>query len=203
MKTILIINSHLKYEGIASGKLNKSFVDLAKKTFVNNGCEVKITTIENGYDASEEAEKHNWADLVITQTPIYWFNSPWIHKKYIEEVFGAIGQQGKILQGDGRSRKDKHKQYGTGGLEHGKKYLLSTTWNAPKNAFNDEKQFLFKGKSADDALINLSANYKFSGYEILNAFHCHDVIKNPEIEKDFKIYEEYLERLINVDKTKI
>ena len=73
MKNILILNAHLKYEGIASGKLNKSFVDLAEKTFVNNGYDVQITTIEKGYDALEEAEKHNWADLVITQTPIYWF----------------------------------------------------------------------------------------------------------------------------------
>ena len=180
---------------MASGRLNKSFVELAEKTFIDNGCKVKITTIENGYDPIEEAEKHHWADLVITQTPIYWFNSPWIHKKYIEEVLGAIGQQGKILQGDGRTRKNK--QYGTGGLSHGKKYLLSTTWNAPRDAFNDEKQFLFEGKSADDALINLSSNYKFSGFEILKGFHCHDVIKNPKIEEDFEIYKKYLEQLIN------
>ncbi len=120
MKNILILNAHLRYEGIASGELNKSFVSLAKKTFKNNGYEVQVTTIENGYDVSEEAEKHNWADLVITQTPVFWFNAPWIHKKYIEEVFGAIGQQGKILQGDGRSRKDIKKQYGTGGYEQKK-----------------------------------------------------------------------------------
>lgn len=203
MKKILIINAHLKYDGIASGKLNKAFVDLAERTFLSNGCEVRITTIENGYNASEEAEKHDWADLIITQTPIYWFNAPWIHKKYIEEVFGAIGQQGKIVQGDGRTRKDKNKQYGTGGLSHGKKYLLSTTWNAPNEAFDNEKQFLFEGKSADDALINLPANYKFCGFEILSGFHCHDVIKNPQIERDFKIYAAYLEQLINLDKTKI
>ena len=79
---------------------------------------------------------------------------------------------------------------------------MSTTWNAPSEAFNDQKQFLFEGKSADDALINISANYKFSGFEILKAFHCHDVIKNPQIEKDFKTYEDYLEQLIRLDKTK-
>ena len=197
MKKILIINAHLKYDGVASGKLNKALVNLAKETIENNDCEVQLTTIENGYDALEEAEKHNWADLIITQTPIYWFNSPWIHKKYIEEVFGVIGAQGQILTGDGRSRNDDDKHYGTGGLPHGKKYLLSTTWNAPLDAFNDEKQFLFEGKSADDSLINLSANYKFSGFEILKGFHCHDVIKNPQIERDFGLYKTYLEALMN------
>lgn len=196
MKNILIINAHLKYEGIASGRLNNTLVDLAKTIFENNNCIVKTTNIENGYNPVEEAEKHNWADLIITQTPIYWFNAPWIYKKYIEEVFGAISQQGNIVQGDGRTRKDANKQYGTGGLNHGKKFLLSTTWNAPKNAFEDESQFLFEGKSVDEALINITSNYKFSGFNILKGFHCHDVIKNPEIESDFKKYEVYLKSIL-------
>ena len=195
MKKVLIINAHQKYEGFAIGKLNQTFVDGAKEILETNGCEVKTTYIEKGYDIEEEITKHEWADLVITQTPVYWFNTPWIHKKYIDEVFTSALVQGRILVDDGRTRKDGNKQYGTGGLSQGKKYLLSSTWNAPKEAFNDENQILFEGKSADNALINLSVNYKFCGFEVLNGFHVHDVMKAPQVEADLKRYKDYLKQI--------
>ena len=69
---------------------------------------------------------------------------------------------------------------------------MSATWNAPKEAFNDGKQTLFDGKSADDALINLSANYKFCGYEVLEGSHSHDVMKDPQVESDIKVFKEKL-----------
>ncbi len=134
-------------------------------------------------------------DIVITQTPVYWFNTPWIHKKYIDEVFSTALVQGRIIKDDGRTRSDAAKQYGTGGLSKGKKHLLSTTWNAPTEAFNDKSQALFEGKSVDDALINLSANYKFCGFEILEGFHIHDVMKNPQVENDLKRYKEKLKEI--------
>ncbi len=196
MKKVLIINAHQKYAGFAEGRLNQTFVDTAKETFESNGCEVKLTHIEKGYDIEEEIAKHEWADLVITQTPVYWFNTPWIYKKYIDEVFTTALVQGRILVDDGRTRKDATKQYGTGGLSQGKKYLLSATWNAPDEAFNDEKQILFEGKSADDVLINLSVNYKFCGFEVLKGFHVHDVMKNPQVENDVEKYKDYLLSLI-------
>jgi len=112
MKNVLIINSHQRYEGFAEGKLNQTFFDGAKETFESQGCEVKTTYIEKGYDIEEEIAKHEWADLVITQTPVYWFNTPWIHKKYIDEVFTTALVQGRILVDDGRTRKDATKQYG-------------------------------------------------------------------------------------------
>ena len=196
MKKVLIINAHQKYEGFAIGKLNQTFVDAAKATLETNGCEVKTTYIEKGYDIEEEISKHEWADLVITQTPVYWFNTLWIHKKYIDEVFTTALMQSRILVDDGRTRSDETKQYGTGGLSQGKKYLLSTTWNAPKEAFEDEKQILTKGKSADEVLINLSINYKFCGYEILKGFHTHDVMKDLQINTDLERYRKTLINLI-------
>ncbi len=198
MKNVLIINSHQFYEGFAEGKLNKTFFDGAKEILESLGCEVKTTYIEKGYDIEEEIVKHEWADLVITQTPVYWFNTPWIHKKYIDEVFTTAMVQGRILIDDGRTREDVTKQYGTGGLSQGKKYLLSATWNAPKEAFNDDNQILFEGKSADDALINLSGNYKFCGFEVLKGFHSHDVMKNPQAEIDLKKYKDYLQQICSM-----
>jgi len=196
MKKVLIINAHQKYEGFSEGKLNQTFEDVAKETLEAQGCEVKTTYIEKGYDIEEEISKHEWADLVITQTPVNWFNTPWMHKKYIDEVFTTALMQGKIVKDDGRTRSDETKQYGTGGLSQGKKYLLSATWNAPKEAFNDENQTLFEGKSPDDALINLSANYKFCGYEVLEGFHSHDVMKDPQVESDIKTFKEKLMGLL-------
>ena len=73
---------------------------------------------------------------------------------------------------------------------------MSATWNAPKEAFKDEDQVLFKGKSADDALINLSANYKFCGFEVLEGFHSHDVMKDPQADSDIKILKARLKELL-------
>ncbi|NQY23073.1 MAG: NAD(P)H-dependent oxidoreductase [Campylobacteraceae bacterium] len=188
MKNILIINAHQFYENFSEGKLNSAMVDIAKNEFLKKDYQVKTTTIDAGYDINEEVEKHLWADIIITQSPVYWFNTPWIHKKYIDDVFTrAIVQQNLVID-DGRSREDVDKHYGTGGKMQGKKFMLSLTWNAPKNAFDDKDQFLFEGKSADDALLSVTTNYKFCGSEILPSFSCYDVVKNPNIKEDIKNY---------------
>ena len=195
MKKVLIINAHQKYEGFAEGKLNQTLADVAKETLDVQGCEVQTTYIEKGYDVEEEIIKHEWADLVITQTPVYWFGAPWIYKKYIDEVFTTALVQGRLLKDDGRTRSDLSKQYGTGGLSHGKKFLLSSTLNAPEEAFDDNNQILLKGKSVDDALINISTAYKFCGYEILKGFGSFDVMKNLQVESDIKALKERLKEL--------
>lgn len=196
MKKVLIINAHQKYEGFAEGKLNQTLENVAKETLEAQGCEVKTTYIEKGYDVGEEVSKHEWADLVITQTPVYWFNAPWIYKKYIDEVFTTALVQGKLLIDDGRTRSDLSKQYGTGGLSQGKKFMLSSTWNAPREAFDDKDQNLLNGKSVEDALINISTVYKFCGYEIFEGVTSFDVMKNPQVENDIKILKERLKELM-------
>ena len=196
MKNILIINAHQKYEGMSEGALNQFYQNQIQLYFKKRNFAVKSTIIENGYDVLDEIEKHEWADLVITQTPVFWFNTPWIHKKYIDEVFTNALFQKKIVLTDGRVKEDKTKQYGTGGISFGKKYMLSATWNAPEEAFNDTSQVLFEGKSANEALINLSVNYKFCGYEILDGFHSYNVIKEPQIKKDSTRLIKHLDALI-------
>jgi modulator of drug activity B len=198
MKKVLIINAHQNYKGFAEGKLNQTFFDFAKETLESKGCEVKTSYIEKGYDIEDEIARHEWADIVITQTPVYWFNTPWIHKKYIDEVFTTALVQGRIVVDDGRTRSDVTKQYGTGGLSQGKKYLLSTTWNAPPEAFGDKSQTLFEGKTADEALINLSANYKFCGYEIQKGFHAYNVMKDLQLDSDLERYKSYLIKIVNM-----
>lgn len=60
-------------------------------------------------------------------------------EKYIDDVFTA--GHGKLYASDGCTRSDATKGYGSGGLIQGKTYMLSVTWNAPLEAFNDPKQF--------------------------------------------------------------
>ncbi|MEH6882201.1 NAD(P)H-dependent oxidoreductase, partial [Priestia megaterium] len=63
-----------------------------------------------------------------------------------------------------------------------KKYMFSTTWNAPEQVFNDPTQF-FEGNSLEDTLSHLHRVQKFLGIKPLKSFTCYDVIKNPNIEK--------------------
>ena len=134
---ILIINTHLTYPGWSEGKLNLAFMDLAKAFFVERGHQVAETFVERGYDPEEEVKKHAAADLVILQTPVNWFSAPWIYKKYVDEVFNVGLAKEVLLAGDGRTRQDPSRQYGTGGKMQGKKFMISATWNAPREAFDN------------------------------------------------------------------
>ena len=197
MNKVLIINAHQFYKDFSEGELNRSMVNVANELLAENGFKVRLTDIEKGYDINEEVESHLWADLIITQSPVFWFGTPWIYKKYADEIFSTGLASGTLVADDGRTRKDPSKQYGTGGKMQGKKYLLSLTWNAPKDAFDNEQQFLFEGRSVDDVFIGNTSNYKFCGAEILPCFSCFDVRKNPHIDTDIKRYKQHLTQILN------
>lgn len=196
MKKILIINAHQKYEGISEGKTNNAMINAMKKELTSKNFEIKETNIEKGYDVNEEVEKHVWADIIITQTPVFWFGAPWIHKKYVDEVFTVGLMNQSLIVDDGRTRSEPNKQYGTGGKMQGKKYLVSSTWNAPSEAFNDKNQNLFEGKTVDDVFISNTTTYKFCGAEILSSFSCHDVVKNPNLDDDVERIKKHLAKVL-------
>jgi modulator of drug activity B len=127
MKKVLLINTHLTYPNWSEGKLNDAFHQKAKDFFAEKGFEVLETKVEGGYNANEEVEKHIETDIIILQTPINWFGAPWIYKKYVDEVFNSGLFSEKFLSGDGRTREDLTKQYGTGGKMQGKKFMVSST----------------------------------------------------------------------------
>ena len=185
----LIINGHQFYES-AAGELNKSLCNIFATELSKKG-DIIETKIESGYNPEEEVEKHMNADVVIAQIPAYWFGGPWIYKKYIDEVFNQ--GQGRMWLSDGRSRNNPELQYGTGGLiNKTKKFALSVTWNAPKDAFNNPNHHMFKGKSVGEAMSE-NYPYQFAGFEILETFSCHDVIKAP----NFELYKSELLAYIN------
>lgn len=176
MANILIINGHQKTP-FASGRLNRTLVSEMKK-FLSQNHHVKMTTIEKGYDPQKEQKKFMWADTIIFQYPVYWFGAPAILKQYIQDVY-AYGIFYQTSQ-DG---------YGQGGLLKGKTYMLSTTWNAPKEAFG---KFL---PTIDEALVAMHQAQSFVGMKALPSFSCHDVIKNPQIEKYLVDLDNHLEKL--------
>ena len=136
-KKVLIINAHLTYPNWTEGKLNDAFFQSAKDFFTTKSYEVIETTIEDGYNPEEEEQKHLAADIVILQMPVNWFGAPWIYKKYVDEVFNSGLFSKSFLTGDGRTKDDPTKQYGTGGILQGKKFMISATWNAPAEAFDN------------------------------------------------------------------
>ena len=191
---ILIINTHLTYPGWSEGKLNLAFMDAAKSFFAQRGHSVAETFVERGYNPEDEVHKHVAADLVILQMPVNWFGAPWIYKKYADEVFNA-GLATKIfLEGDGRTRSDPSRQYGTGGKMQGKKFMVSATWNAPGEAFDNPRGVLMDGKGTADLFLNITANYKFCGYDVLPDFGVFDIFKSPDIPRALEDYRRHLEK---------
>lgn len=199
MKKVLLINTHLTYPNWTEGTLNNSFIQKAKSFFETIGFEVLETKVESGYNPDEEAEKHLEADIVILQTPVNWFGAPWIYKKYVDEVFNSGLFSKKFLTGDGRTRQDDSKQYGTGGLLQGKKFMICATWNAPGEAFDNPSQLLMQGKSTTDLFLNITSNYKFCGFDILTGYNCFDIYKSENSAKDLENYPAHLERVF-IDK---
>lgn len=192
MKKVLLINGYETFEGIGQNTLNKSLVQIAKDILETKGHKVKITEIEQGFDAAEEVEKHLWADVVLIQTPIYWFGIPALFKSYIDRVHSLGYAQGKMCTGDGRTRQDASKKYGSGGALTDRKYMLSSTWNAPECAFNDAEQF-FDGKNFDDVLVQVHKTYQFCGYKMLPSIGIFDVFKAAELSEDVENFRKHIE----------
>lgn len=197
-KTVLIINAHLTYPGWSEGTLNKSFVNKAKEFFRSQSYTILETKIEDGYKADEEVEKHLKADVIVLQTPVNWISTPWIYKKYVDEVFNSGLKSQKLLSGDGRVAGDTSKHYGTGGKMKGKKFMISATWNAAERDFYDPSQYLFQGKTPADVFFNITTNYRFSGAEILEGYNCFDVFHNKHIKEDIEKYPAHLKKVLGL-----
>ena len=190
MPNALIINAHYPSD-FSSGRLNRSLADRAGALLSEKGYDVRIRNMLEDWDVAEELGNHQWTDVILLQTPVNWMGVPWRFKQYMDEIYSA-GMAGQLCDGDGRTRSDPEKQYGSGGTLAGKKYMLSLTFNAPREAFDDENQYLFKGKSVDDLFFPTHMNFRFFGMEPLETFACFDVLKNPDIENDFQRFDAHI-----------
>ena len=191
MKKILVINAGQNF-GHSGGKFNQTVTTKTESFFSRfPGVEVKVTYTDSDYDKDEEVEKFVWADYIIYHTPIWWFQLPHGFKKYIDEVFTAGHQKG-IYKSDGRSKENPEINYGTGGMLAGRKYMLTTSWNAPETAFTMPGEF-FNEKSVDEGpLFGFHRMNAFVSLEKVEGFHFHDIEKNADIPNDMQRYENHL-----------
>ena len=188
MKNILLING-AKTFAHSNGQLNDTLTELAQEVLSGLGHQVQVTRADSEYDAKAEVEKFLWADTVIYQMPGWWMGAPWTVKKYIDDVFTE--GHGSLYASDGRSRSDASKKYGSGGLIHNKNYMLSLTWNAPMDAFNDSEQF-FHGVGVDGVYLPFHKANQFLGMQTLPTFIVNDVIKAPEVSAYMAQYRDHL-----------
>lgn len=188
-KEVLIIDSGL-VAGHSHGELNHHYAKMAYDFLTANGYNVTITKMADDFEVEAEVAKLERADYIIFQTPGYWMSIPWQLKRYIDLCFGNP----KLCGGDGRSREDASKRYGSGGFLKSKHYMISTTWNAPLEAFTDKDQF-FGGIGIDGVFLPLHKTMEFLGVNKLPTFMANDVIKNPTHEADFARFNEHLKSI--------
>ena len=194
MKHIFVINGGQTF-GHSGGRFNKSITDTTIDFFTNNpDFEIRSTDINNHYDPKQEVENYKWADVVIYHTPVWWFQLPHGMKKYIDVVF-TEGHQNGIYDSDGRTRTNPKLNYGTGGLLKGKHYMLTTSWNAPEEAFTLPGEFFNETSVDNGAMFGFHRMNAFTGMLPLEGMHFHDVEKNADVVNDLKRYTEHLNKI--------
>lgn len=191
MSKILILNGAQPYP-FAKGTLNATLTKRARAWLEARGNEVRVTTVAEGYDVEAEIASHQWADTVIMQFSVNWMGVPWSFKKYMDEVYTA-GMDGRLCRGDGRTAAAPKANYGMGGSLAGTSYMLSATFNAPREAFDNAAEPFFEGMSMDDLLRPMHLNAKFFGMKPLPSFGAFDVMKNPEVEADLALFDMHFE----------
>lgn len=191
MQNILLIDAGKSFAH-SKGELNHTLTEVAASFLRDKGHDVRVTVVDSGYDIEQEIQNYLWADTIIYQMPGWWMDTPWILKKYIDDVF-TVGH-GSLYASDGRSRSDASKKYGSGGLLQGRKYMLSLTWNAPLEAFDDPEQF-FHGVGVDGVYLPFHKANQFIGLSPLPTFICNDVIKAPDVPAYLANYRQHLDEL--------
>lgn len=191
MKNIFVINGSHPFAH-SGGKFNQTLFNRTIDYFKRSDkYVVRSVQVGDDYDAIEEVENFKWADLIVYHTPIWWFQLPFGFKKYIDTVF-TEGHQNGIYTSDGRSRSNPEINYGTGGLMHGKKYILTTSWNAPKTAFTLENEF-FDQRSVDNGVMfGFHKMNAFAGLTLLATHHFHDMEKNADVPLELNQYDSFL-----------
>lgn len=165
-KTALIINAAEIHKPAASGYLNTFLFKILQQE-LSASHTVRTTVVKDGYDVAAEQQKFLQADLIIFQTPVFWFALPSSLKQYIDEVYKYGIFFGSTAQ------------YGRGGMLTGKRYLLSSTWNAKSTDFGLASGFLGE-RTPDDVLVAFHLTQQYVGLEQLASFSEYDVVQKPD-----------------------
>lgn len=204
MKNIFVINGGQTFAH-SGGSFNKTITNWTKEVLENENFEIRITNVNDEFDAAQEAENFKWADIVVYHFPVWWFQVPNRLKLYIDEVFTA-GHNNGLYKSDGRSRVNPAINYGTGGLMHGKHYFVTTSWNAPETAFTLEGEFFSQHSVDEGVLFGFHRMNAFTGMKHLGSFHFHDMEKAATQERidnyEFE-YKNYLKNALKTEDLKV
>ncbi|WP_062053815.1 NAD(P)H-dependent oxidoreductase [Aquimarina longa] len=199
MKNILIINGWHTFAG-SKGTFNKSLFKISTSFFnTSDMYTIKTTEIDNGYHIEDEVLKFIWSDIVIYHTPIWWFSIPFNFKKYLDEVLTA-GYKNGMWESDGRTAKNPEINYGTGGLLTGKKYILTTSWNAPKGAFILPNEFFNEISVDNGPMSGFHGMNKYLGLQRIASLQFHDIEKNANANQELENYTLFLEHYFSKQK---
>lgn len=193
---VFIVNAGQVF-GHSGGLFNHTLTGWTTDMLRKHKIECRLTNINDDFDSLVEVENFKWADVIIYHTPIWWFQIPNRFKKYIDEVFSA-GHDNGIYHSDGRSHKNPAVNYGTGGLMQGKRYMVTTTWNAPETAFTMPGEFFEQHSVDEGVLFGFHKMNQFTGMERIQGFHFHDLEKNATQERVDKYHSEYIAHLERV-----
>ncbi|SEM49836.1 modulator of drug activity B [bacterium A37T11] len=196
MVKIFVINGGQHFAH-SLGRFNKTLLELDQSFFVaNNGFELRITDINDPYELNKEVDNYVWADVIIYHTPIWWFSLPYKLKEYIDKVFTAGHRKG-MFRSDGRKSENPDVNYGTGGTMQGRKYMVTTTWNAPETAFTLPGEFFNQTSVDDGVLFGFHRMNAFLSLQCIQGIHFHDLEKNVTQERIDRYKNAYLHHLID------
>lgn len=181
----------------SGGMFNNTLTGWTVEVMKEKGFAYRVTNINDAFDPMAEVENFKWADVIIYHTPIWWFQLPNGMKRYIDEVFTA-GHDNGIYRNDGRSRKNPDVNYGTGGLMQGKRYMVTTSWNAPQTAFTLEGEFFDRYTVDEGVLFGFHKMNQFVGMTRIEGFHFHDLEKNATPERIAEYHKAYVAHINQV-----
>ena len=181
----------------SGGMFNNTLTGWTVEVMKEKGFAYRVTNINDAFDPLAEVENFKWADVIIYHTPIWWFQLPNGMKRYIDEVFTA-GHDNGIYRNDGRSRKNPDVNYGTGGLMQGKRYMVTTSWNAPQTAFTLEGEFFDRHTVDEGVLFGFHKMNQFVGMTRIEGFHFHDLEKNATPERIAEYHKAYVAHINRV-----
>lgn len=181
----------------SGGMFNNTLTGWTVEVMKEKGFAYRVTNINDAFAPLAEVENFKWADVIIYHTPIWWFQLPNGMKRYIDEVFTA-GHDNGIYRNDGRSRKNPDVNYGTGGLMQGKRYMVTTSWNAPQTAFTLEGEFFDRHTVDEGVLFGFHKMNQFVGMTRIEGFHFHDLEKNATPERIAEYHKAYVAHINRV-----
>ena len=139
-----------------------------------------------------QAETAHTFDAPVRITNVRIFDPETMSLSELSSVLVEGNEITMVEAGEAARAEDEYVIDGQGGTLEGKQYMLSLTFNAPKESFDDPAQYLFEGRGVDDLFMPAHMNFRFFGMSGMETFVCYDVMKNPDVENDLVKYKAHL-----------